>query len=54
MDVGDVDALAGALATTLAGGQETTDRLERGQARVDAYSWETTVDMLAALYRRIA
>ncbi len=54
VDVGDADALAGALAETLAGGPDTVGRLERGQARVDAYSWDTTVDMLAALYHRIA
>ena len=54
VDIGDVDALADALAETLAGGPDVADRLERGQARVDAYSWDTTVDMLAALYRRIA
>ena len=54
VDVGDVGALAAALAETLAGGQATADRLVRGQARVDAFSWDTTVDLLAALYHRIA
>lgn len=54
VDIGDVEALAAALAETLDGGQATTARVERGQARVDTYSWDATVDGLADLYHRIA
>ncbi|MEO9166116.1 MAG: glycosyltransferase family 1 protein [Aquihabitans sp.] len=54
VDVGDVDGLAAALAETLDGGQDTARRLVAGQARVEAYDWETTVDQLAALYHHIA
>ncbi|HEX2577041.1 MAG TPA: glycosyltransferase, partial [Aquihabitans sp.] len=48
----DVDALADGLARVLAGGPEVTELLARGGARVDAYSWEATVDGIVALYRR--
>lgn len=54
VDIGDVDGLAAALAETLDDGEATARRLAAGQARVDTFSWETTVDRLAALYHRIA
>lgn len=54
VDVGDVDALAEALTEALAGGEAVRARTAEGQARVDAYSWDTTVEALADLYHRIA
>lgn len=48
---GDVDALAGALAQVL-GDESWAERLRRrGHERVAAFSWDTTVEGLVALYR---
>ena len=49
---GDVDALAEALGRVLADDALAADLLRRGDTRVDAYSWEATVDGIVALYRR--
>lgn len=51
---GDVAALAAALGRVLADDASAAHLLRRGQARVDAYSWEDTVDGIVALYRRAA
>lgn len=51
---GDVDALAAALQRVLDDDALATDLVRRGQARVDAYSWDRTVDQVVELYRRAA
>lgn len=51
---GDADALAGALTRVLADRALAADLVRRGQARVDAYAWEDTVDGIVDLYRRAA
>lgn len=54
VEVGDVDALAGALARLL-GDQERRDELvAAGHLRRARFRWETTVDDIVALYRRAA
>jgi glycosyltransferase involved in cell wall biosynthesis len=51
---GDADALAEALRRVLADGALADDLVRRGQARVDAYSWDRTVDQVVELYHRAA
>ena len=51
---GDADALAGALRRLLDDDALAADLVARGQARVDAYSWERTVAQVVDLYRRAA
>ncbi len=51
---GDVDALADALRRVLDDHDLAADLVHRGQARVDAYSWDRTVDQVVDLYRRAA
>lgn len=48
---GDVDALAGALASLLAGGPEVEALIARGHRRTERYTWEACAEGLARLYR---
>lgn len=52
--VGDAESLAGALATTLAGGPEGDRRLAAGAARVAELTWDRTADGIVELYRHLA
>ncbi len=54
VDVGDVDALAGALRTVLTDPEVAAELVRRGHARVDRYPWDQTAAQLAALYHRLA
>ena len=51
---GDVDALSGALARVLADPRLAGELVDRANRRVDAYTWDTTVEGIVALYRRAA
>lgn len=51
---GDVDALAAGLSQVLGDRALAADLVSRGDARVDAYSWEDTVDGIVDLYQRAA
>lgn len=54
VDVGDVDALAGALARLLADDERRAELVAAGHKRRLRFRWETTVDDIVALYRRAA
>jgi len=49
--VGDVDALAGALAELVGDRERAGEMRRRGRERVAAFSWDRTVDGLVRLYR---
>jgi glycosyltransferase involved in cell wall biosynthesis len=51
---GDADALAEALRLVLADDALAADLVARGQARVDARSWDRTVGQVVDLYHRAA
>ncbi len=53
VDVGDVDALAGALCTVLDDDELAGVLVDRGRARLSAFSWGSCVDGLVGLYRRM-
>jgi glycosyltransferase involved in cell wall biosynthesis len=52
VDVGDVDALAGALARVLTDDARRAELVAAGHVRRAAFSWSVTVDGVADLYRR--
>lgn len=54
VEVGDVDALAGAIAALLADEGRRAELVAAGHKRRARFRWETTVDDIAALYRRAA
>ena len=54
VEVGDVDALAGAIAGLLADDDRRAELVAAGHKRRARFRWETTVDDIAALYRRAA
>ncbi len=54
VDVGDVDALAGALAGLLGDEARRAELVAAGHLRRARFRWETTVDDIVALYRRAA
>lgn len=54
VEPGDADALAEALAETWLDPAAAAERVRRGQARVDALTWDRTIDAMVDLYRRVA
>jgi len=54
VEVGDVDALAGALSRLLGDEGRRAELVAAGHLRRARFRWETTVDDIAALYRRAA
>ena len=51
--VGDVDALAGALAELVGDRERAGEMRRRGRERVAVFSWDRTVDSLVRLYRDV-
>lgn len=54
VEVGDVDALAGALARVLGDEERRAELVAAGHLRRARFRWETAVDDIVALYRRAA
>lgn len=54
VSVGDVDALAGAIATAWSDERWRAQAVERGRQRCERYSWEACVDGIVGIYRAAA
>jgi glycosyltransferase involved in cell wall biosynthesis len=54
VDPHDEDALAGAMVRVLTEDARRADLVRRGRARAARYSWDTTIDRVVELYRRLA
>jgi glycosyltransferase involved in cell wall biosynthesis len=51
-DVGNIESLAAAISSVLDNESVATDIVAAGLDRLACFSWDTTVDSLADLYRR--
>ena len=53
VDVGDTDALAGALIRAVSEDDLRADLVAAGRRNLDRFSWRTTADAMVELYRRL-